>query len=177
MRQQFVCVYATPGHLKSRRHKLVMLTNKNRTDYLANVQHLPGGKVEPGETVLEAAERELYEETGLTTISPPELYGEVRGERSQIHHVVVDVRYEEHLAPTEGETTDPIWVDLPDVIHNPRIMPNLRVTMPLIWWGRKGWTVHDLGDWRTRSHTVVLEDGGVRSEVRIAGWEHKEGVV
>ena len=54
--------------------------------------HLPGGGVETGETVLEALERELVEEGGITAAEPPVLHGVFfNGRVSRRDHVVVYV--------------------------------------------------------------------------------------
>lgn len=45
----------------------VVLIRKNRPKWQAGFFNLPGGKVEPGESAVEAIQREIEEETGINT--------------------------------------------------------------------------------------------------------------
>jgi 8-oxo-dGTP diphosphatase len=59
-RQEFVV-----GFLFSRCEQRVVLIEKNRPEWQAGLLNGPGGKIEPGETTLEAIRREFREEAGL----------------------------------------------------------------------------------------------------------------
>lgn len=71
---------------------------------------LPGGKVEPGESPVAGACRELFEETGI--VARPEdctfLYAQQEG-RYMVYTYIVN-RYAGALSPATREGT-PLWVD------------------------------------------------------------------
>jgi 8-oxo-dGTP pyrophosphatase MutT (NUDIX family) len=73
----------------------------------------PGGELEPGETPLEAAERELFEETGLRGTLPrtSEIEGVPRGL----------LGYEEHVAGSKGLHMNFVFVIDVDSAH---VVPN-----------------------------------------------------
>ena len=74
----YVLCYAHPKGYAYFEH--VLLIEKKRPDWQVGRFNLPGGKIEDGETIHQAASRELMEETDLN--SPPEmirLMGTIKG--------------------------------------------------------------------------------------------------
>ena len=78
---------------------------------------IPGGRVEPGETVGEAVVRELAEETGLEGLCGP-LLGWVERIDDEHHFVILDfaVTLLEGRSPVAGDdVTEAAWVPLGEV--------------------------------------------------------------
>jgi len=66
---------------------------------------VPGGRVEPGETLAEAVAREVLEETGITVV-PGQLLGWADRRGRQWHYVILDF-----AASPAQPTTDPVAGD------------------------------------------------------------------
>lgn len=145
---------------------------KNKPPKLAGCLNLPGGKIENGETIVEAAVRELYEETGLEELQtyddsiyyPSEHYGTIECDEYLVHCVKIPVVYQE-LKPKSNETEQFAWHSCKEVLSNSLLMPNLRLIIPMVLSGCKNWTIYDKGDnWRTsKQHEIELSLSGCRT--------------
>lgn len=101
-----VCV----GAVATRTNELLMV--RRATDPGRGRWSVPGGRVEPGETLAEAVVRELEEETGLPGVCGP-LIGWTEIIDDDHHYVVLDfdVTVLDNAAPTAGgDVSEASWV-------------------------------------------------------------------
>lgn len=130
----------------------VLLVLKDRPDWMKGRLNLVGGKIEAGETPIQAALRELKEESGLdawdhptTGWGGPEVCGKLIGKDCIVHCVKCTVTFTDQcqIKPREGETEKVEWFQFWQIKDDPRLMPNLRVIIPLMFMDLKGWTITD----------------------------------
>ncbi len=95
-------------------------------EQLHDIWSLPKGHIEPGEDELEAAKREIQEETGLTQLTLIQKLGSFTrykiakdgsDDTSELKtmHIYLFVTPETQLCPTDPENPSAIWVDIHDI--------------------------------------------------------------
>lgn len=96
------------GFMFSPSHNNVVLILKNKPSYLANQLNGVGGKVEPGETPLEAMVREFKEETGVETRA--EDWTEYMTFRWKEHDVVCFYNVAQDEPTISSTTSEPVFI-------------------------------------------------------------------
>lgn len=127
----------------------ILMVLKNRPAKMAGRLNLPGGKVEPTDAdSLAAAYRELKEEAGLDAKSL-KYFGKIIVEKDELgYDVIIDcieavVDPSQQISPRPEETEIVSWHEWSLLMNDDRLMPNLRVIIPLVYAGISDWTIVD----------------------------------
>lgn len=151
--QEYVIVYAAP--IVSSEYVLVVL--KDRPSNQRGKYNLPGGKIEFGETPIQAAIRELKEETGIVPQGPVDVVGKITGSWGIVHCVKVPVLEVEPI-PRDGETEEPKWIPW-RILKKSNLMPNLKVIVPMLRDGLSDWVIVDEFGTSEDKHTFQITVG------------------
>lgn len=143
MSREYVLIFSTRYEFNDEYHNPEMLViEKDRPAWQKGRLNLPGGKIEPGETPVDAAFREMMEETGLKTGEIVQM-GVMRDRDLTIYCMRGWVRPEKQIKPREGETERVYWEEIDAVMKDPRLIPNLRAIVPLMRCGITDWVLTD----------------------------------
>lgn len=138
-KKKYVVVFAYDKKYPER----VLLVLKDRPTWMVGCLNLLGGKVEKDEHELDAALRELKEESGLELKSSKKqqikLMGAIITDASIIYCISIPVDSKFPIVPRSGETEKSAWYDWSEIKIDKRLMPNLRCLIPLMRCGVSGW--------------------------------------
>ena len=123
------------------RHDTLLIL-KDRPEWQKGRLNLPGGKIEEGENPEQAALRELEEETGYKG-STIRCMGILQDGPFRVFCMKSVITSMDPPQPKEGETEVPAWHSWFDAETDKRLMPNLRVIIPLMRCGVSGWRIGD----------------------------------
>lgn len=113
-------------------NKVLLVREGEKSAHLTGVYNTPAGRIEEGETPVQAAIRELKEETGLETseenlIELPRKYtADIKrksGETVSFYHTVfVCIRFNGQLK--SAEDVEPVWVEI-EKVSSLKLLPNI----------------------------------------------------
>jgi len=129
-------------HVRPWKTNITLLVLKEKPAWQKGRLNLVGGKVEEGESPQEAAERELQEEAGWPA-DKMTLMGEIIGNDCVVHCFLAEMNYYKQPKPRAEEIEKVAWYAWEDIKDDYRLMPNLRIIIPLLKMEVKGWRITD----------------------------------
>lgn len=152
---EYVLVYAQNANTPE---ALSLLVLKDKPAWQKGKLNLPGGSIEAGETPVQAAARELYEETGYQPTGEVKLLGKIICDDAIIYCCKAVVAVFHDPKPREEETQGISWLYWQDVLTDKRLIPNLRVIIPLLRCDVAGWEIIDqVSSAGRKVHTISVE--------------------
>jgi 8-oxo-dGTP pyrophosphatase MutT (NUDIX family) len=144
-----------------------VLLGMKKTRFGAGKYNGFGGKVEPGETIAQAAVRELAEEAGVT-VTAADLHpvGHLtflfphRREWEQVVHVFCAYAWQGR--PAESEEMAPLWFQVNEIPYDQ------------MWDDDRHWLPHVLAGERIQATFVYQADNETVERFEIAGWNEEE---
>ena len=140
--QEYVVVF--PKTVSS--SEKILLVEKDRPEWQKGRFNLVGGHVEQGEGIAEAAVREFAEETGMGILGKPEQVGTIEGTNCVVHIFQVIVGDNQKITPRPQETEKVSWKYWDEIKNDSKLIPNLKVVIPLCMAGVRGWILEDIGN-------------------------------
>lgn len=141
--QAYVCVDVQRDNLSD-----ILLMKKARgPECVRGKLALVGGHVEPNEAYIDAAHRELEEETGLGAVDVAEMWYsgclEDDNEEWSVYFFGASLKEGCSKTPFNKDDTEPVhWYNLKS-LDKKLLVPNLKVTLPLIRIGSGTWHCYD----------------------------------
>jgi len=168
--QDYVLVHAQPADMQSHTDWYgdvdvpVLLVKKKNPPWQVGKYNLVGGKIEPGESPVDAAIREFIEEAGPNKKErTPEQMGIVKGDWGNIYCFKKSV--DADFFPSQA-IEKVVWMDWEKAKNHEDLMPNLRIIIPLLAMGLRGWAITDNGEfWGQDRHLITVDIRGTKAVV------------
>lgn len=123
----------------------VLLVEKQKPEWQAGKLNLPGGHIEDGETPMQAANREVKEETNLDTVVSNHV-GRIIGtdwEVSVFNHICDLYKDQPKEVTDVGEKI--VWKSIIDLKYL-SVIENLKIIIPMCHAQLEGWTIRENKD-------------------------------
>lgn len=142
----------------------LVLVEKDKPKWQIGRWNLPGGKIEENELPERAAIREFVEETGILAFNCTQkgiICGgdcPAQGDGFSIYCYQMQSIVNYNLNPHESETQKVFWAKWSEIKDNERLMPNLRVAIPLMAANCNNWIITDNSpSWMSDRHSFTIE--------------------